>query len=56
MYKEYYFWIIGLLASITMVTIGGIYWDTTEAIEKERTKQVCLNQGKSVLECKALSE
>ena len=55
MYKEYYFWIIGLVAFIATVTLG-IYWDTTEAIEKERTKQVCLNQGKSVLECKALSE
>ena len=55
MYKEIYFFIIGLVALITMVTIA-IYWDSTETIEKERTKQVCLNQGKSVLECKALSE
>ncbi len=55
MYKEACLWIIGLIAFITMVTLT-IYWDSTEAIEKERTKQTCLNQGKSVLECKALSE
>ena len=55
MYKELSFSLIGLVTFIAMVTLA-IYWDTTETIEKERTKQVCLNQGKSVLECKALSE
>ena len=55
MYKEIYFFIISLVALITMVTLT-VYWNSTETIEKERTKQVCLNQVKSVLECKALSE
>ena len=55
MYKEDYFLIIGLVGFIAMVSLG-IYWDTVETVEKEQTKQVCLNQGKSVLECKALSE
>ena len=55
MYKENFFWIIALVTFIVMVTLA-IYWDSTEVIEKERTKQICLNQGKSVLECKALSE
>ena len=55
MYKEDYFWIIGFVALIAMVTLA-LYGDTIETVEKERTKQICLNQGKSVLECKALSE
>ena len=55
MYKENFFWIIALITFIVMVTLA-IYWNSNEAIEKERTKQICLNQGKSVLECKALSE
>ena len=56
MNKEIYFFIIiGLVAFIIMASLD-MYWDTVETVEKEQTKQVCLNQGKSVLECKALSE
>ena len=53
MYKE--FWNIVLITFIVTLTLAS-YWDSTKAIEKERTKQICLNQGKSVSECKALSE
>ena len=55
MHKENYFWITALITFIAM-TSAAIYLNTVETLEKERTKQICLNQGKSVLECKALSE
>ena len=55
MYKENFFWIIASITFIVMLTLA-IYWDSNETIEKERTKHICLNQGQSVLECKALSE
>ena len=55
MYKETCLWIIGLVTFIAMISLG-MYLDSVKTVEKERTKQICLNQGKSVLECKALSE